>query len=155
LIEQAIIVIFVRVADVIGVPKSVGEIYGLLYGSASPLAFQDIADRLEMSKGSVSQGMRLLRSTGAVRLVYAAGDRRDLFEPETELRALLTGFLREKIQPHLEDGTRRIEALRDLARTSDLGADTEARVLRGRIDKLGAWQKRGKAIIPFVSKFLI
>jgi hypothetical protein len=54
--------------QVLGVPKSVGQIYGLLYASLEPLSFSDIVERLEISKGSASQGLQLLRSLGAIKL---------------------------------------------------------------------------------------
>lgn len=151
--EHGVIDIFVRLADMMGLPKSVGEIYGLLYASAQPLAFQDIIDRLDISKGSASQGLRLLRTNGAIKVVYAPTDRRDHYVPETELRALISGFLREKIQPHLESGTARLETLKGLARTQTAPDAASARILRGRIDKLAAWHKRGKAVVPLVTKF--
>jgi hypothetical protein len=50
----------------LGIPKSIGQIYGVLYASATPLSFSDIVGRLEISKGSVSQGLQLLRSLGAI-----------------------------------------------------------------------------------------
>jgi len=108
-----------------------------------------------MSKGSASQGLRLLRAVGAIKLVYVAGDRRDHFVPETELRALLTGFLKEKIQPHLESGAMRIKALQALAASPDLGAFPiqEARLLRDRLDKLNSWHKKGKSVVPLITKF--
>jgi hypothetical protein len=54
------------VVQIFGVPKSVGQIYGLLYASPEPLSFSDIVVRLGISKGSASQGLRLLRSLGAI-----------------------------------------------------------------------------------------
>lgn len=153
--ELGIIDLFVRLADGLGLPKSVGEIYGLLYASADPLAFQDIIDRLKISKGSASQGLRLLRTTGAIKSVYVPGNRSDHFVPETELRALVTGFLREKVQPHLESGAARIEALQELVKSQIAGArdPAAAKVLRGRVDKLNTWHRKGKAVVPLVTKF--
>lgn len=152
--EQGGIDIFVRLADMLGLPKSVGEIYGLLFVSARPLAFQDIVERLNMSKGSASQGLRFLRTTGAIKLTYLAGNRRDHFVPETELRALISGFLREKIQPHLESGLLRIEALSAMGRSPAFaeGNAEDARVLRKRMEKLRAWHKRGGSLVPIVTK---
>jgi hypothetical protein len=57
--------------QVFGVPKSVGQIYGLLYASPEPLSFSDIVERLEISKGSASQGLQLLRSLGAINVADA------------------------------------------------------------------------------------
>ena len=57
---------FADIVSALGIPKSIGQIYGLLYASATPLSFSDIVERLEISKGSVSQGLQLLRSLGAI-----------------------------------------------------------------------------------------
>ena len=59
---------FSEVVQVFGVPKSVGQIFGLLYATPEPLSFSDIVERLEISKGSASQGLQLLRSLGAIKL---------------------------------------------------------------------------------------
>jgi HTH-type transcriptional regulator, glycine betaine synthesis regulator len=152
--ECSVIEVFVRMADMLGMPRSIGEIYGLLYASPRPQAFQDIVDRLAISKGSASQGLRLLRATGAVKLAYVGGDRRDHFVPETELRALLSGFLREKIQPQLEGGSQRVKSLQTMVRSAETmaGDGADARVLRQRIDKLQSWHKRGKTVMPLIIK---
>jgi DNA-binding transcriptional regulator GbsR (MarR family) len=153
--EHEVIDVFVRLADMLSIPKSVGEIYGLLFASAQPLSFQDIVERLTISKGSASQGLRVLRATGAAKAVYVAGDRRDHFVPETELRELLAGFLREKLQFHLESSAVRIGALRDCARQSRfrIGDPAESRILRARVDKLNSWNRKAKAIVPLIAKF--
>lgn len=93
--------IFVRFAHVVGVSKSVGEIYGLLFISVVPVTLDYIRTKLSMSSGSASQGLRLLRSVGAVRTAYVAGDRRDHFVAETALQKITIGFLREKFGPNL------------------------------------------------------
>lgn len=72
---------FAETVQIFGVPKSVGQIYGLLYASPEPLSFSDIVVQLEISKGSASQGLQLLRSLGAIRVAAARfapgiGDRR-------------------------------------------------------------------------------
>ena len=154
LLEQATIEIFVRMADALALPKSVGKIYGLLFATVRPLSFQDIIDRLKISKGSASQGLRLLRTNRAIRVVYIPGDRRDYFVPETELRALISGFLKEKIQPHLESGAVRIEAIGEIIRTMppDMDGTDDLRVLKARLEKLGSWQKKARTVAPLIVK---
>lgn len=62
---------FSEAVQVFGVPKSVGQIYGLLFASPEPLSFSDIVERLDISKGSASQGLQLLRSLGAINVAVA------------------------------------------------------------------------------------
>lgn len=146
--------------QVLGVPRSLGEIYGLLFASPHPLAFQEISDRLKLSKGSVSQGLRFLRTVGAIKPVIVPGDRREFFEPEIELRALVGGFLRERLNPQLESWGTRAKALKmeDFEPGEGSGIPQlsveNAKVLAGRLDKLQTWQKRANAVLPMIGKLL-
>ena len=161
---------FVQMTQVLGVPRSLGEIYGLLFATPQPLAFQDIADRLALSKGSVSQGLRFLRSVGAIQPVVVPGDRREFFEPVVELRALVGGFLRERLNPQLETwGTRakalkiadferkasdsQVSGLKSQVSAAGLGA-AGRKLLSGRMDKLKTWQKRANTVLPMIGKML-
>ncbi|MBP7275261.1 MAG: hypothetical protein KBA51_03570 [Kiritimatiellae bacterium] len=141
--------LFVRLADLIGVPRSVGELYGLLYASPDPVTMDVLSERLHLSKGATSQGLKLLRTVGAVRVMYVPGDRRDHFVAETELRKLLDGFLREQIQPHLESGGQRLERMRDIVR--DIPGDHRS-WCEDRIERLERWQKRASQLVPLVAR---
>ncbi len=152
--QRQISELFIAAADVIGMPRSIGEIYGLIFSAPRPLTFQQIVDQLDLSKGSVSQGLKSLRGVGAVRKIYVAGDRRDYFEPETELRNLVAGLLRDRIHPHLELGKQRLERVRlDVAAGEDLD-DEEREMLRARVAKLESWRKQGAVILPLLAKVL-
>ena len=91
---------FVRLMSVLGMPRSVGEIYGLLYFSKDSLPMDQIASRLGISIGSASQGLRTLRSLKAVRTAYVAGDRRDHYFAETEFRRLFSNFIKDERKNH-------------------------------------------------------
>jgi HTH-type transcriptional regulator, glycine betaine synthesis regulator len=181
--EQEIIAIFVKMAQTLGAPRSLGEIYGLLFATPGPLAFQDIHDRLGLSKGSISQGLRFLRTVGAIQAVPGEGDRREYFEPVVELRALVGGFLKERINPQLAEWGVRAKALKiedfqqpdavnqgDKPETgnlkpedlhsgnsgpkSQLSPARQRQVLSDRIEKLKTWQKRANTVLPMIGKLL-
>ena len=150
-VEVALVEFFVSLADMAGMPKSVGEIYGLLFSSEEPLAMDEIIARLGLSKGSASQGLRFLRSAQAVRTVYRVGDRRDFYEPELGLRNLAAGFLKEKIGPRLAEGSQKLAQLEEIiARESP----NLRKVHENRVGRIRSWQKAGQRIIPFALKFL-
>lgn len=65
--ENALVDFFVNAADLLGVPKSVAAIYGIVFASPEALSFAAIEARLDISKGSVSQGLRVLKEVGALR----------------------------------------------------------------------------------------
>jgi DNA-binding transcriptional regulator GbsR (MarR family) len=129
----------------------VGEIYGLLFAAVRPLPMDELMQRLRISKGSASQGLKLLRSFGAVRMEYVPGDRRDHYVAELELRHLLGGFLREKLQPHLVWGAGRLNEIDQLV-TALPGDDHE--ILRERLARLKRWRVRGQKMLPMVLKLL-
>lgn len=146
--------LFGDLTPLLGLPASYGQIYGLLYGSVRPLSFGEIEAKLELSKGSVSQGLRALREVGAVRLHPEIDTRRDYFSPETELRQLVAAFLRESVQPHVGRGAARLAALKkSLAAQSGL-APEERRFQADRLEKLRSWHRQAGLLLPIVAKLL-
>lgn len=106
--------LFVRAAQLVGVPKSVGEIYGLLYLSEEPLSMDQIVEQLKISVGSASQGLRQLRGFRAVKILYVPGERKDFYVAEVVFRKLLAGFVDGEIRPHLESGSERLGRMKTL-----------------------------------------
>jgi DNA-binding transcriptional regulator GbsR (MarR family) len=151
-VEIGVIDFFVSAVKVLGMPKSIGEIYGLLFVSAQPLPLDTLCERLTMSKGSASQGLKLLRAFGAVRAVYRGGDRRDHFTAEIELKRLAAGFMREQIQPRLSHGEERLNQLAQLATT--LPANEEGDFQRDRVAKLERWSDRSRDVLPLLGGLL-
>jgi DNA-binding transcriptional regulator GbsR (MarR family) len=145
---------FAEIVQLFGVPKSVGQIYGLLYASPEPLGFPDIVERLEISKGSASQGLQLLRSLGAICEAGVNGGgglaRGVTYEPELSLRQLVTGVLRERIAPMASTGGDRLKRLKELAEQ----APANAKFYLGRAKQLETWRKRFTTVMPLLSALL-
>ena len=153
-LERQVVDVFVDGVRVLGLPRSIGEIYGLLFISRVPLALDDLVSRLNISKGSVSQGLRTLKSLGAVSEAIGNGgtERRTYYEPAVELKRLVGGFIREQIRPHLESGKTKI---RRLAETASEVHDAEHRVfLSERIHRLEQWMHSGGQLLPILQKIL-
>lgn len=150
-LEREVIELFVRMADVLSLPRSVGEIYGLLFISPDPLCLDDCRVRLNISKGSTSQGLKILRSFGAIRTVYIPGDRKDYYVAETSLRKIASGFAGEQIRPHVDSGKERIERIRELLEKHG-GEDRKA--LQEKVDLLDNWQRRAGKTLPLVLKLI-
>ena len=143
---------FVDGVKVLGLPRSLGEIYGLLFISTAPLSIDDLVRDLEISKGSASQGLRMLRTLGAVREAAGNGDRRTYYEPAVDLKKLVGGFIREQVRPHLDSGKVK---LRFIAETASLTADpVDKEFFDDRIERLESWMKRGGQVLPMLQKIL-
>src|SRR6266478_844087 len=110
-LETEIIDLFVQISSLLGQPRSLAEIYGLLFISARPLAMDHLIERLQLSKGSASQGLKFLRSAGAVKMVYVPGDRRTHYEAVAELRNLITRYARDQLVPQLDSGQARLQRI--------------------------------------------
>ena len=59
-VEAEAIEFFARNAQRLSLPRSLGELFGLLFASAQPLPFEVFAQKLALSRGSVSTGLRHL-----------------------------------------------------------------------------------------------
>ena len=150
-LEAEVIELFVQLSRLLGQPPSLGEIYGLLFISARPLAMDDIIARLGLSKGSASQGLKFLRNFGAIRMIQIADDRRVHYEAVAELRNLAGRFLREKIEPHLSEGEERLNRLSAIANELP---EEERDHARSRIALLRSWSKNGRRVLPLVLRVL-
>ena len=153
-VEREVLAVFVDGVRVLGLPPSIGEIYGLLFISQEPLSLDDLVKRLKISKGSASQGLRTLKSLGAVRETNGNGgaERRTYYEPAVELKRLVGGFIREQIRPHLESGRHKINKLGDLAHKE---TDPQRRqFLLERTDRLDHWIRNSGRVLPIIQRIL-
>lgn len=151
-LERQVVAMFVDGVRVLGLPRSIGEIYGLLFISQSGLSLDDLVCRLRISKGSASQGLRTLKSLGAVRETDGGDDRRTYYEPAIELKRLAGGFIREQIRPHLENGKTKISRLAESAREIE---DPERRKFLGeRVERLETWMRSSGRVLPVLQKLL-
>ncbi len=175
--DRQVVDFFVSAADLLGVPKSVAAIYGIVFASPEPLSFADIETRLDISKGSISQGLRVLREVGALCEAEDRGqtteDRRQSadsgnsevshlssvirpraatrYEPDLALRRLISRFLAHRLQKQLDAGKGR---LTDLKKAVPAGRTAEAKVLRKRIEQLETWNKKARSLLPIARTFL-
>lgn len=149
LLEKEVIGLFVHYAQILSLPKSLGEIFGLLFCTDTPLSLDVIVNRLHISKGSASQGLRILRGLNAISIIYIEGDRRDHYVPETRLRNLFTGILRERIQPQLQDARERLQRLQQYSQ--ELPPESELAI---RIKRLQAWNDKAARLLPFVTQMV-
>ena len=150
-VEVEMIHLFVQLSRALGQPPSVAEIYGLLFASPKPLAQEEFLQRLNLSKGSASQGLRYLQDLGAVRQVYVAGDRRMHYEAVAELRNLANRFLRQQVLTYFEDSGERLNRIAEEARKLSGDARTHA---IARVKMLKSWEKNVRRIAPLLLALL-
>lgn len=95
-----------RLARFFGFGEVMGRLYGTLLLSPKPLSLDDLAEGLQISKGSVSMNMRSLERWGMAQEVWMRGERKKYYEAEPDLwqvmRNVLNGRERREVQLALE-----------------------------------------------------
>jgi DNA-binding transcriptional regulator GbsR (MarR family) len=84
-----------QLSDYFGFSKVMGQLYGALLLSPEPLSLDDLMERLDISKASVSMNMRTLEHMGMVRQVWVrgGGGRRKYYEAETDFWQIIANIL--------------------------------------------------------------
>lgn len=151
-LEVESIEMFIGFFKLIGLQKSIGEIYGLLFVSPRALSMEEVVERLGISLGAASQGLKVLRGVGAVKTVYMPSDRRDHFVADLELSKFATAFIKEELQPRLDRALERIDAMEAMAAGM---VPKERRATRERLERLKHWLERGEKMLPWILRFLV
>ncbi|MEO6054527.1 MAG: hypothetical protein ABIP97_10980 [Chthoniobacterales bacterium] len=150
-LEIEAIDLFISFLRMIGMPKSVGEIYGLLFASTRPIAMDELINRLHISSGAASQGLKLLRELGAVKTVYIPGARKDHYTADLELSRFATVFIKEELHPRLSRGLERVRRMEELL--AEFPA-SEQKAASERLTKLRHWLEKGDTMLPWIIEFL-
>ncbi|MCP5527085.1 MAG: hypothetical protein H7A47_09810 [Verrucomicrobiales bacterium] len=140
-----------------GLPRSLGQIYALLFLSPRPLSLEDMTVALGISKGSASVGTRQLAAWGAIRHVWMPGTRRDHFEAVADLGSILRRAYQDFVKPRLTSAERRylqlVEGMSEDVRDGSLSAE-DAEFCAQRLKKLDRVQRQIHSIVPVLEGLL-
>ncbi len=147
--EDVLVEVFSELADLFGNPRSHGQIYGLLFSSPEPLTMDAISDRLGISKGSTSQGLRALETLGAIERNNSR--RTATYSARLELKLLISGFVRQRLLPRLDASQVRLADLAPIITDLPRSHQSEYRL---RLDRVTKWHRRARQFLPLAQKFL-
>jgi len=146
--EDSILNLCVKLCSILGLPKSIGLIYGAVFVSPKPIEAGQICRKLKISRGSVSQGLKFLKELGAIRSEGLSGNRAEHFVAENHLRKAVETFVTKKIAPAFEElGA---EVVR-LEKDPNLSLPQE---LREKLETIRRWHSHGQLLLPLVTGFL-
>ena len=148
---------FASLSDLLSLPRSAGQIYGLLFGQPSPVPFDEIVSLLGISKGSASGSLKLLKGLKAIQPSHQLGDRRTFYEAETSARHLVQAFLEDGVKSHLKNSESQLEAISNLVSAEadqDVPSETPA-LLQKRISSLQVWHRKARKLIPWIARFTL
>ncbi len=149
-LREEMVDFMVRLFRLMGLPKTIGSIYGYIYASVDPVSMDDLTRALGISLGSASQGLRTLKVFRAIRPVYAPGERKERFEAETDFQRFVGVFLRGELEQYVENTSKRTERMKLHLAELPVGSDKEFFVARVR--RLSGMNARAKAMIPLLEE---
>ena len=85
-----------------GITPSVGRLYGTLYFHDGPMTLDDMRDALEMSKTSMSTGVRALSEMKMVEPAFKRGVRKDLYKSQEDWYKSFTSLFGNRWRHHTE-----------------------------------------------------
>jgi len=103
-----------------GTARIAGRLVGMLMLTEDPASLDELAERLQVSKGSVSLNARLLEDWGIAERITRPGDRRDFYRiaPDVSTRLLERQIARIRVLDDRIAAVRtRLEPLSDTVRT--------------------------------------
>jgi len=91
-----------RLARFFGFSEVMGRLYGILLLTPGPLSLDDLADSLDISKGSVSMNMRALERWGMAKEVWVRGERKKYYKAESDLWQVIRNVLGSREQREVQ-----------------------------------------------------
>ena len=146
-----------RLCQILGLPRTTGQIYGLLYLAMEPLSLMEIATLLSISKAGACNGARQLASWGAIKSVWVQGDRRDYYIAVGDLSDLIRGAYNDYVKPRLNSSVKRLDAMnRNLEEEykTDTISQAEYDHCNQRLQDLVRLQRKIQRLTPIAEKFL-
>ncbi|GAB2671351.1 GbsR/MarR family transcriptional regulator [Paenibacillus thermoaerophilus] len=108
-----------RNMDLYGISLSTGLLYGLMFFQNKPMTLDEMGQAMEMSKTSMSTGIRTLVDLKMVNKVWEKGSRKDQYEVENDWHQTFTDFFaikwRKAIEMNLQALRRSTAELEELA----------------------------------------
>ena len=89
-------------AEKFGFSRIAGQLEGLLLFTNQPMSLDEMAERLEVSKGSVSTNIRLLERWKVVRKVYHKGARKNFYEIRGNIWEIETEIMSAIVKDEIE-----------------------------------------------------
>ncbi len=135
-----------------GMTRVAGLLEGLLILSQEPLSLDDMAQRLEVSKASVSTNIRLLERWKAVRRVFNRGDRKNYYELRGDFWEIETEIVRSILKDELDRFADTLARWKnDLAEADEDDADSKA-FLAKRLEQIEEYLDAGRHVLQLLTR---
>jgi DNA-binding transcriptional regulator GbsR (MarR family) len=110
------------------------EVHALLYVTGEPMNTDEIMERLAISRGNVSMSVRALLDWGVIQKTHIRGDRKDYFQAEQDVWAMLRAIARERIKREVDPLLQSLDEIRALTPETTKATPEDLAALNGRLD---------------------
>jgi DNA-binding transcriptional regulator GbsR (MarR family) len=115
-----------RSAEVYGLSRSAGRVYGVLYFASEPLSIPELVDETGYAKSTISNVTRRLTRIGLIRRRSSGGGgRRVQFEPETDLWFVVQDVFQQYVAREMATSRRTLDRALERLDDADAGAGAE------------------------------
>lgn len=143
-----------RLANFFGFSDVMGRLYGTLLLSPEPMSLDDLAEELQISKGSVSMNMRSLERWGMAKEVWMRGDRKKYYAAESDLWLVIRNVLGSREQREVQRALLVLQESMAKLRSAEAELTVEERALAyfylERIEELQAFFEVAKMALETV-----
>ncbi|MDD5421798.1 MAG: HTH domain-containing protein [Candidatus Omnitrophota bacterium] len=141
-----------------GLNKFVAQLYAVLYLSNKPLSLDEMAEELEVSKGSVSINIRELEKWGAVKNIWVKGSRKDYYEAELDIKKVFANKLRSAVQKRIAEVSNMTDEFKKITKSAATELTDEekviAQVYEERLKKIEELKAMAATALSLAEKFL-
>ena len=123
-----------RMGSAWGISRTMAEVHALLYVTGEPMNTDEIMERLAISRGNVSMSVRALLDWGVIQKTHIRGDRKDYFQAEQDVWAMLRAIARERIKREVDPLLQSLDEIRALTPETTRATPEDLAALNGRLD---------------------
>ena len=121
-----------------GISRTMAEVHALLFITAKPLCADEVMERLAISRGNASMSLRSLVDWGLVTRAHRRGDRKEYFQAEGDVWALLQAVVQQRMAREVLPVLQALHEIRDLTgvRSEQPSADVAVAGHNARLDDM-------------------
>lgn len=147
-----------QICSKFGLNNIMAQLYALLYLQNKAMSLDEMAQRLKISKGSVSVNIRALERYGAVRRAWVKGSRRDYYEAETDIIKVIMDRVKSLFQGRLLELDDMVESSYVALNSANLSNshDSESlKIFEKRLMELKTFKSKAEALYNILNSGLL
>lgn len=131
-VQDGFIAYLGRLCNSFGLNEFVAQLYALLYLNGDrPMSLDEMAQKLHVSKGSVSVNIRILENWGMVSKVWVKGTRKDFYVANPDIKKVVITRVKSGVQKRASEMSEMMEEMKAAVKSADKNwSDEEKRLAK-------------------------